>query len=146
MEDLNQMSGSDLYQEGHLMVAAIRVLTHRDGTPPAVESASELVHLAREQGYRICNKLNELGIIRILEGPFGTKLDILEHALLEDIPDMAPDIIDPSSVFNPGAVAVSGATHLLLRVQTRGRHTFTVPATGDGLSFMVADRPTEFSG
>jgi beta-1,4-mannooligosaccharide/beta-1,4-mannosyl-N-acetylglucosamine phosphorylase len=63
-----------------------------------------------------------------------------------DIPDMAPEIVDPSSVFNPGAITVDGTTHLLLRVQTRGRRTFTVPATGDGLSFKVADRPTKFSG
>lgn len=84
------MTGTDLYTEGHLMVAAIRVLTHRDGTPPSVESASELANMAREQGYRICNKLDELGIVRILEGPFGTKLDILDHTLLEDIPEIAP--------------------------------------------------------
>jgi beta-1,4-mannooligosaccharide/beta-1,4-mannosyl-N-acetylglucosamine phosphorylase len=63
-----------------------------------------------------------------------------------DIPAMPPDIIDPSSVFNPGAVLVDGTTHLLLRVQSRGRRSFTVPARGDGLVFDVADRPVEFTG
>ncbi len=63
-----------------------------------------------------------------------------------DIPDMAPDIIDPSSVFNPGAVEKNGKTFLLLRVQTRGRRTFLVPATGDGTTFKVSRYPVEFFG
>ncbi len=65
----------------------------------------------------------------------------------EDIPDFSPDIVDASSVFNPGAVRVDGQTHLLLRVQTRGRRTFIVPAmASDGLSFKISDRPTQFNG
>lgn len=62
-----------------------------------------------------------------------------------DIPAMPPDIIDPSSVFNPGSALVGGVTVLLLRVQTRGRRTFTVPAVSDdGRNFTVADRPVIF--
>jgi len=62
------------------------------------------------------------------------------------IAGMAPDIVDPSSVFNPGAIDIEGITVLLLRVQTRGRRTFTVPAAGNGLEFEVADRPVDFFG
>jgi len=64
----------------------------------------------------------------------------------EDVPGLPPHVIDPSSVFNPGAVQHNGQTYLLLRVQTRGRHTFTVPAKGDGFQFKMAKRPVEFSG
>ncbi len=63
-----------------------------------------------------------------------------------DIPAIPPDIVDPSSVFNPGAVEKGGKTYLLLRVQTRGRRTFTVPARGDGYKFKLAKNPVEFSG
>ncbi len=63
-----------------------------------------------------------------------------------DIPAMKPEIIDPSSVFNPGAIRVDKNTFLLLRVQTRGRRTFLVPARGDGAKFKVAARPTELVG
>lgn len=64
-----------------------------------------------------------------------------------DLPDMPPWIADPTSVFNPGAVRMGETTILLLRVQTRGRHTFTVPAAGrDRRPFLVADRPVEFLG
>jgi predicted GH43/DUF377 family glycosyl hydrolase len=64
----------------------------------------------------------------------------------EDIPAMPPEIIDPSSVFNPGAIEIGGKTYLLLRVQTRGRHTFTVPAVGNGKKFRIARNPVEYSG
>ena len=63
-----------------------------------------------------------------------------------DIPAIPPDIVDPSSVFNPGAVEKGGKTYLLLRVQTRGRRTFTVPARGDGYKFKLSKNPVEFSG
>ena len=71
------------------------------------------------------------------QGPLWTR---------EDIPDMPPEIVDPSSVFNPGAFSRKGKTYLLLRVQTRGRRTFTVPACGDGLTFELASRPVVYSG
>lgn len=62
-----------------------------------------------------------------------------------DVPDMLPDINDPSTVFNPGAVLAHGRTVLLLRVQTRGRHTFTVPAAAqDGMTFAVGHEPVNF--
>ena len=36
----------------------------------------------------------------------------------ESISRIAPELVDPTSVFNPGAVSVDGATVLLLRVQS----------------------------
>jgi predicted GH43/DUF377 family glycosyl hydrolase len=49
----------------------------------------------------------------------------------ESIPDIAPDLVDPTSVFNPGAVSIKGRTVLLLRVQTRGRRTLLLRASSD---------------
>jgi len=64
-----------------------------------------------------------------------------------DIPVIPPEIRDPSSVFNPGAVAHRGMVRLLLRVQTRGRRTFLVPAESrDGIRFRVADRIARVEG
>lgn len=80
------------YLEGHLTVAAVRVLEHRKNMPPSVEDVGELLNASREQAYRMCNKLDEMGIIKIVEGPFGNKISIIDHTLLEDIPkeDAAP--------------------------------------------------------
>ena len=46
-------------------------------------------------------------LLRVGGGPLLTR---------HDIPAMPPVIVDPSSVFNPGAVLVDGPTFLLLRV------------------------------
>jgi predicted GH43/DUF377 family glycosyl hydrolase len=56
----------------------------------------------------------------------------------EHVPDIPPDLVDVSSVFNPGAVVHNGRVLLLLRVQTRGRETFFVTAeSDDGTRFEV---------
>jgi beta-1,4-mannooligosaccharide/beta-1,4-mannosyl-N-acetylglucosamine phosphorylase len=77
-------------------------------------------------------------LIRVGDRPLLTR---------EDIPDIPPEIVDVSSVFNPGAVRSDNGIFLLLRVQTRGRRTFCLPAfSDDGLQFQVAPRSTEFVG
>jgi beta-1,4-mannooligosaccharide/beta-1,4-mannosyl-N-acetylglucosamine phosphorylase len=56
----------------------------------------------------------------------------------EDVPDVRPEIVDATSVFNPGAIDDEGTTRLLLRVQTRGRRTHLLEAASDdGVSFAV---------
>jgi beta-1,4-mannooligosaccharide/beta-1,4-mannosyl-N-acetylglucosamine phosphorylase len=63
----------------------------------------------------------------------------------EDIPAVVPELADPSAVFNPGAVEIAGRVRLLLRVQSRGRHTFLLPAASDdGVSFEVEPRLIAF--
>jgi beta-1,4-mannooligosaccharide/beta-1,4-mannosyl-N-acetylglucosamine phosphorylase len=55
-----------------------------------------------------------------------------------DIPPMPPSIVDPSSVFNPGAVRWGDRYMLMLRVQTRGRRTHLVMAeSSNGREFSV---------
>ena len=55
-----------------------------------------------------------------------------------DIPALRPDLVDVSSVFNPGAVHGNDRELLLLRVQTRGRTTVLLPAevTAAGVEFI----------
>lgn len=63
-----------------------------------------------------------------------------------DLPPM-PGLIEPSAVFNPGAVRLGGVPFLLLRVQSRGRRTFLVPARGrTDRSFVCATVPTVLEG
>jgi beta-1,4-mannooligosaccharide/beta-1,4-mannosyl-N-acetylglucosamine phosphorylase len=77
-------------------------------------------------------------LVRRLGGPLLTR---------EDIPEIHPDVVDPSSVFNAGAAHFDGKVFLMLRVQTRGRRTFLVMAESeDGFRFEVDDRLVQFNG
>jgi predicted GH43/DUF377 family glycosyl hydrolase len=65
----------------------------------------------------------------------------------KDIPDIAPGMVDVSSVFNPGAIKFNGKYILLLRVQNRGRETFIVKAESDnGIDFKVDNKIVDFKG
>ena len=80
------MKSTDFYSQAHLIAAAIRVLEHRHTTPPSVEQVCETLEFSLEQGHRICNRLKEMKIIDIAAGAFGTKLFIVDHLKIEEIP------------------------------------------------------------
>ncbi len=80
------MESKDFYSRSHLIVAAIRVLDHRNSQPPSVEQVCELLALSAEQSHRICKKLDEHGIIEVNSGPYGTRLFIRDHLKLEELP------------------------------------------------------------
>lgn len=74
------------------------------------------------------------------EGPLLTRTQV---------PDVPPDLIDATSVFNPGACRLAnGKPLLLLRVQTRGRRTVLMRAfgCGGGASCTVEPRLVEVAG
>ena len=65
----------------------------------------------------------------------------------KDIVSSHPEMIDVSSVFNPGGIQFDNKILLLLRVQNRGRETLTVKATSDdGIHFSIDNQPVIFSG
>ena len=45
-----------------------------------------MVSFSLEQGNFICNKLQEMGAIEVVEGAYGTRLFIKNHLILEEIP------------------------------------------------------------
>ena len=56
----------------------------------------------------------------------------------KDIPNIRPEIVDATSVFNPGAIKFEDKILLMLRVQNRGRETFFIMAEStDGVNFNV---------
>ncbi len=76
----------DSYSQAHLVVSAIRVLEHQQNAPPSIEGVCSMLEYTLEQGYMICRKLKESGIIDIVEGAFGTRLSIKDHLAIEEIP------------------------------------------------------------
>jgi hypothetical protein len=80
------METKDQYSQAHLVVSAIRVMEHRHSAPPSVEGICKTLEYTLEQGHMICRKLEDLGIIEIVEGAFGTRLSIKDHLAIEEIP------------------------------------------------------------
>jgi len=80
------MKRLDLYQEAQLVVAAVRVLEHRNAAPPGIEAVGEMLSFSWEHAGLICKKLSEMGILKMAQGPFGTRLFIQDPSLLETIP------------------------------------------------------------
>ena len=80
------MQKSDLYSNAHLVVAAIRVLTHQQKAPPSVKTVCQALSFSLEHGNFICNKLAETEVIEIVEGAHGIRLFIKDHLKIEDLP------------------------------------------------------------
>jgi len=65
----------------------------------------------------------------------------------KNIPNISPDIIDATSVFNPGAIKFNDKILLMLRVQNRARETYFIMAeSDDGIDFEIADEYIKWEG
>lgn len=89
------MEHADFYSNAHLVVAAIRILTHKNSTPPSIDDVCRTLSFSLEQGNFTCKKLKEIGIIDLVEGAFGGRLFIKNHLKIEEIPkDKKEDKLD----------------------------------------------------
>ena len=77
---------SDLYSNAHLVVAAIRMFTHKNSKHPSMDEICKTLSFSLEQGNLICKKLKNLGIIDVVEGAFENHLFIKDHLKIEEIP------------------------------------------------------------
>ena len=80
------MQNSDLYSNAHLVVAAIRIFTHKNSKHPSMNEICKTLSFSLEQGNLICKKLKDLGIIDVVEGAFENHLFIKDHLKIEEIP------------------------------------------------------------
>jgi hypothetical protein len=74
------------YDNAHLFVSAIRVLEHQKSAPPLIEDVCSLLSFSLEKGHFICKKLEEMGIVEVVKGGYGTRLFIKDHLAIENIP------------------------------------------------------------
>jgi hypothetical protein len=86
-----QNKKTDLYSQAHLLVAAIRVYEYLNSRPPTVEDACRIIGISVEQGHFISRKLQDLEIIKAVEGSYGTRLFINDHLKIEDLPRSEPE-------------------------------------------------------
>lgn len=74
-------------EQGHLIVAGIRVLKHRHERPPTLEDVSELIAMPEEQARVLVAELEEHGIIRLLKTAFDLRLEVDDHRAIEQLPE-----------------------------------------------------------
>lgn len=80
------MESKNPYKEGHLFVAAIRVLENRHQAPPSLEQIAELLDFSAEQTGLISRRLQEEGIARMVESAYGDRWAVADHLELEALP------------------------------------------------------------
>ena len=73
----------NLYAEAHLFVAAIRVLSHTQKTPPALDQVCRHLVMSLEQGGVILRKLQKEDIVEVVEQAHGNRLFIKAHLNIE---------------------------------------------------------------
>jgi len=79
------MQHPDLYSNAHLVVAAIRIFTHKNSKHPSLNEICKTLSFSLEQGNLICKKLTDLGVIDVVEGAFENQLFIKDHLKIEEI-------------------------------------------------------------
>lgn len=89
------MSATDkvsLYESAHLFIAAVRVLTHKDETPPDIDQICKLLGFSKERGGLIGRRLEEIGALEAVPGAYGLRLFVRDHLKIEDLPkEETPD-------------------------------------------------------
>jgi DNA-binding MarR family transcriptional regulator len=86
--------------QGHLIVAAIRVLTYLGKRPPTEEEIARHLGISREIVLHILRGLEGPGIVQVIKSPFEVRYDIGDHKLIERLPaeskgpDMGREIED----------------------------------------------------
>ncbi len=81
-----------LYDSAHLFIAAVRVLTHKEQSPPDIDQVCDMLGVSKERGGFICRRLEEIGALEAVPGAYGLRLFVRDHLKLEDIPkEEAPD-------------------------------------------------------
>jgi len=77
------------YEDAHLVVAAVRVLGHRETKPPTPEQVAALLDLPAELVRSLVVSLGDLGVLHLMENPFETRIELGDYTLIEDLPRSA---------------------------------------------------------
>lgn len=79
------MERKSIFNEGHLVVAAIRIREFRSGSPPSSDQIAEMLNMSAEQTAYIIRRLSEEGIIELVESAFGDRWTTADYLKLEDL-------------------------------------------------------------
>lgn len=73
-------------EKGHLAVAAIRVIAHRQNTPPTPADIAEMLDWGDEETHVVLRGLVSVGIVHLQQTPFEAHYEVADHVKLEELP------------------------------------------------------------
>jgi hypothetical protein len=79
------------YSEGHLVVAAIRVLEHLHRRPPQEKEVAALLQWPEEKAIFLLRGLTEEGILARVGSAYDLRYEVRDHHALEDLPQDETD-------------------------------------------------------
>jgi hypothetical protein len=80
------MEHKPCYEDGHLIVAAVRVLSHQSDKPPTPEGIAGLLGLAPDFVRNLVIALGDEGILKVVENPFEIRAEVKDYVKLEGLP------------------------------------------------------------
>ena len=72
-------------EQAHVVVAAVRVLAHRETRPPSAEEVAALLALAPEAVNVAMRELTALGILREVVDAYGARYEIGDYLQIEEL-------------------------------------------------------------
>ena len=74
------------YEDTHLIVAAVRVLSNNAAKPPTPEDVAELLDKPPDFVRSMIMVLGTEGILRVVENPFEIRAEVGDYLKVEDLP------------------------------------------------------------
>lgn len=74
------------YDQGHVIVAAVRLFTHREEKMPTARDIANLTGFPMDLTLHLTNRLLEQGILRAVKGAFEDRYHVGDHLRLEELP------------------------------------------------------------
>ena len=72
-------------EEGHLILAAVRILSHRAGTPPTIDAVAELLGMPPETVRLKVSALQEIEAIVVVDSAYERHLEVGVHTAVDDL-------------------------------------------------------------
>jgi hypothetical protein len=72
-------------EQAHLIVAAVRILSHKEARPPSAEEVAELLGISPELTRVVIRQIVELGILSEVADAYEARLEVAEYQKLEEL-------------------------------------------------------------
>ena len=70
-------------EEGHLILSAIRVLSHRNGTPPTIDAVADLIGMAPEIVRLKVAGLQDIAAVVVVDSAYERHLEVGDHLAVD---------------------------------------------------------------